>query len=211
MNSFVVELWSRIFYCLGRISLFRAIRWLVPRATERSRFVDVYVLLHLLLSVCVLLGLSVSALRQWLEFAVYYGAFRIFEVFVYQVDVLLFDEYRQKKAGKSYALHGYRRLVVLLLNNYMEMLVWFACWYRIRAHWFANKDCWCDLDTMAGSLYFSIVTMTTLGYGDVHPTQPCGVLVTGAQVLIGVFMAVVMVARFVAYLPRPKTLDKYER
>jgi len=37
-------------------------------------------------------------------------------------------------------------------------------------------------------LYFSVVTITTLGYGDAYPTQPFSILMAGLEALLGVIL-----------------------
>ncbi|TFH48406.1 MAG: hypothetical protein E4G89_06345 [Methanothrix sp.] len=54
------------------------------------------------------------------------GGLRIFELVVYQVNVLLFDEWRARRSGREYSLRGYKWLFVLLLHNYFELVFWFV-------------------------------------------------------------------------------------
>jgi len=56
-----------------------------------------------------------------------------------------------------------------------------------------------DLDLKVVSfLYFSFVTLTTLGYGDIVPLTPDVAVVAYLEVMIGQFYLVVMVARLVS-------------
>jgi len=55
-------------------------------------------------------------------------------------------------------------------------------------------------------LYFSIITLSTVGYGGITPANPYVRLVAGLEGMIGVFYIAVIVARLVAaYDPRRKT------
>jgi voltage-gated potassium channel len=47
-------------------------------------------------------------------------------------------------------------------------------------------------------LYFSFVTMTTLGYGDIVPNSPAARMLAAAQAVLGQFYMAVLLARFVA-------------
>jgi hypothetical protein len=53
--------------------------------------------------------------------------------------------------------------------------------------------------------------MTTLGYGDVVPVNDIGRALVVLQLGVTVFMTLVILGRFVSYLPIPKTLDHTER
>lgn len=52
-------------------------------------------------------------------------------------------------------------------------------------------------------LYFSLVTLTTLGYGDVLPVSPAARLLAGAEAVIGVLYVAVLIGRVVAALSPP--------
>ena len=50
-------------------------------------------------------------------------------------------------------------------------------------------------------VYFSFVTMSTLGYGDIVPRIPLALTLTWTQSVIGQFYLAVLVARLVGVLP----------
>ncbi len=52
--------------------------------------------------------------------------------------------------------------------------------------------------TSADALYFSLVTQTTLGYGDITPVAPLARAMTSVEALLGQVYLVVLVARLVA-------------
>ena len=51
-------------------------------------------------------------------------------------------------------------------------------------------------------VYFSFVTMSTLGYGDIVPRIPLAFTLTWTQSVIGQFYLAVLVARLVGVLPQ---------
>jgi hypothetical protein len=182
---------------------------LIPATKESYRFVDGWVLGNLVLSIALLLMCSAPNLRWWEFIAIGYGLIRVFEVFIYQINVLLFDEYRAKKAGKYYAVRGFRRLSLLLLHNYGEIIFWFALFYR-------NLDGAFDsgkrtLNSFLVSLNFSFVIMTTFGSSTISPKETLGDILTLVQSVIGLFMALLILARFISLIPTPETLDEFEK
>ena len=209
MKSFVVELWSGIFSILRWISPFQVIRTLIPAIRGSHGFVDGWVLGNLQLSIVLLLMCSAPSLHWWEIIAICYGIIRVFEVFIYQINVLLFDEYRARKAGKTYALRGFRRLVILLLHNYAEIIFWFALFYR-NLDW-AFETGKINLNSFSVSLNFSFVTMTTFGYSTIFPKETLGYILTLTQSIIGLFMALLILARFISLIPAPQTMDEFER
>jgi hypothetical protein len=202
MKSFVVDFYSKIFEGLKRISLFY---WLqkLPCLKYNKAIVDLWVLVNLSLSIVCLIVIPTS------YFPLIYGCARLFEVIIVQINLLLFDEYRYKKDKWPYFITSFRRTVLLLIHNYIEIIVWFALIYR-NSHDLFNIKNGC-LNSFWGSLYFSLVTMTTLGTGDITPNTSMGTFIVIIQTLIGIFMALLLLARFVALLPKTKSMDEFEQ
>ncbi len=207
MTSFIVEFWEKVFFLLDKISLFSIIRFFYPRA-KTYNFVDAYVLAHLVLSVFgVVIVVSYPNSNPALVFIVY-GIIRVFEISVYQTNILLFDEYRAVKAGRKYAVRGYRRLVLLLLHNYVEIIFWFAASYIYFAESFVHK--W-GKGTFAGGIYSSFIAMSTFGDFNLTPKDAIGAAILAFQSASGLFMTLLSLARFIGLLPKPKTKDELER
>ena len=59
-----------------------------------------------------------------LVFFMIYAVERCFEILVYQINVLLFAPYRDSKAGKEYKIKSPTRMIVLLLHNVFEFVIW---------------------------------------------------------------------------------------
>ena len=82
---------------------------------------------------------------------------------------------------------SYRRNILMLFFNYMEICLCFAVIYA-SLHLLGNKP-YGVMDYM----YFSIVTSTTIGYGDMHPVSHLGQITVCIQ-------AVMVVAFIVLFL-----------
>lgn len=52
-------------------------------------------------------------------------------------------------------------------------------------------------DTRSEMLYFSLVTLTTLGYGDIHPIAPLARILAGVQSAFGTLYIAVLIGRIV--------------
>lgn len=115
-DSFIVDFSAFVFKMLGKISFFNLVRRLCPKA-RTGRFSEIWALSHVFLSI-----MSVPAVlyinNQYIGFAIAsYALLRVYEVVIYQTNVLLFDEYRAIKAGKECKLHGYRRIMILFWHD----------------------------------------------------------------------------------------------
>jgi hypothetical protein len=203
MKSKVVECYSKIFGMFGLISILKWVE-LIPSLKRNKAFIDTWAVGNFLLSI-----LCLTVIPPYKNIPIIYGCVRIFEIIIVQINLFLFDQFRAATQKRPYFVTSFRRTVLLLIHNYLEIMIWFALFYHTFYYLFdARNIC---LNTVLGSFYFSLVTMTTLGYGDIIPKTQWGTLIVIIQTLIGIFMALLLLARFVAILPKPKSMDKTEQ
>lgn len=208
MSTFIVEFWSNIFNFLAKISLFSLIRKFFPLAIS-TRFVDYWVIAHLILSILAAIVATYVHNPFFGYLLMFYGFQRTFEIVIYQTNVLLFDEYRVIKSGGEYHLEGYRRIVLLLLHNYFEIIFWLACTYTVLSTEFEHK--WLSgTGTVFGGIYSSFITMTTFGDFDLLPKTTLAAAVLLFHATVGLFMTLLSLARFISLIPAPKTRDAIE-
>lgn len=209
MKSFIVEFWSRVFGALRWLSVFELVRHLVP-GLKTHGVIDIWVLSNLgFATISAIIAPCIS--NDWIQaLLISYGLLRIFEVVIYQINVLLFDEYRARKASSTYALRGYRRLVILLLQNYIEIIFWFAAIYVILNMGFEFKTPG-TTNTFFGGFYSSFIIMTTFGEPNIVPKAPWGAILILFQSGIGLFMTLLTLARFISLIPTPESSDEFEK
>jgi hypothetical protein len=204
MDSFIVRLWESIFSALRWVSFFQLVRYFFPRLITYG-FVDLWVIAHLILSF--LATWIVKHFPSVSIFVLIYGFLRVLEIIVYQVNVLLFDEYRALKRGQRYSLRSYRRMLILLFHNFLEIIFWFAASYSALSDEFAIND----NHSVFYMIYASFSVMTGAGNSDVHPISNIGLFVIWFQSIAGLFMTTISLARIISFLPKPKTFDDNEQ
>ena len=205
-KSFIVSFWSRVFEILGKISLFTLVRYVLKKPVT-ERFVDGWVMGHLVGSIAALFGAAVFG-QSWFSYLLAgYGFLRTCEIVIYQANVMLFDEFRANRAGQEYFLDGYRRIVLLLIHNYFEIIFWLACTYTVFAAEYKHKFT-LGVGTMLGGIYSSFITMTTFGEFDLEPQSNAGAAILMFHASVGLFMTLLSLARFIALLPTPKAKNR---
>lgn len=202
--SFIVSFWASIFGVVSHISLFSLVRMIFPRTRHNYAFVDAWVLGNLGLCVASFFVVRPPFISSWEAFVLGYGCFRIVEIFVYQLDVLLFGEHRSARAGGTYALWSSRRTVIHVLHNYVEVIVWFATLYHAAVEWFGEPL------SPLGSLRLSFFSMTSFGSSDARPISDLVDSVLLTESAIGLFAALLMIGRFLALLPAPRMISDFE-
>lgn len=205
-RSFIVTLWSQIFSFLGKISLFYVVRFILKKKVAGPAFPEAWTLFHCLLAF-LSLSIAVYQPRSFVLYLVIYGFLRVFEIIIYQINALLFDEYRANSKGHTYTLHGYRRMVVLLLHNYFEIIFWFTSSYVYLQGNFEFASIGAE-KSIISSLYNSFVF--TLGEPSVIAKHGGATYVLFFHLFVGVFMTLLSLARFIALLPGPKSIDPVE-
>lgn len=214
-KTFFVEFWSWIFDKLNKITLFYLILLLFPnlRSKEFDRKVGKYTLIEIW--VIVFTSLSVLCLYFSKSFNVtepekiflFFGGWRVYEIVIYQINNVFFDRYRTIKKGKKYSLRGYLRIVLLSIQNFIEIIIWFAFFYRNIPGAFTGR-----INSFINSLYFSFYTMTTFGHSSIILNSDLtGKILTFFQSIIGLFMTLVVLSAFISLLPKPETLEESEQ
>lgn len=173
-----------------------------PPFVFSSLFSEIWVLSNILFSIigCILVAnISCDILSCVFLF---YAVFRTFEIFVYQINVLLFDPI---KCGISkYRIKSATRTVILLVCNIIEYILWFSVVYI-----FLYKTKNPDYDTMRLVLE-STTTLANITSPEDFSVYEKGIdvaLVVHVESVIGIFMNIICLARFISLLPPVKTID----
>ena len=205
MDSFIIRWWGTVLNALRWISPFHLVRTMFPQTTKTYGFVDVWVIANLFAAVCAWLFISPDTAPRvaWLVFG--YGALRVFEIVTYNLCVLFLHPI----SNKTFAFRSFRRSVILVLHNYCEVFFWFAAAYHHFAGHFGDKAG--IVGSIDGSLYFSIITMATVGYGDITPQDALTRWMVIAHVCVSLFLTIIVIASFVSLLPTPLSLDPREK
>jgi len=93
--------------------------------------------------------------------------------------------------------------ITLSLRSYIELIINFSTLYLLLP---ASKEVWGNgqvPDTVAESIYFSGVTITTLGYGDISPAHWFPQLLTVYEVFCGFILLIVCFAIYAGRLKKP--------
>lgn len=125
---------------------------------------------------------------------IYYLVSRINEIsYAFFMDAL--DKLKDKESSKS-ALTGYDR-IKLIFKSYVELIINFALLFEMTplVYW-KNGSCPTGpLDT----LYFSVITITTTGYGDISPVNAWLKLLCMYEVFSGIIMLVICFSIYGSY------------
>ena len=209
MESFIVQMWGYVFKKVSHFSSPINLFFFFFPTLRTWGAIDLWVLSNSGFAILSLFLISYVSHSIIIVLLLGYSVVRIIEVVSYQAMVVFFDPLRSPRATKDYAVRGHRRLVLLGLHNYLEITIWFAniyCFFR--SSFGPHPEI---LATPYGAWYYSLVTMTTLGYGDVTPTTDFARIIVSLHLLVTIFITIILLARFVSNLPVPRSLDEAEQ
>ncbi|MEC4723413.1 potassium channel family protein [Noviherbaspirillum sp. CPCC 100848] len=113
---------------------------------------------------------------------------RAFEI----LKAFLDDAVDKLNHGPSASALGYGDRLVLAFRSYLELLVGFGVFYYILPAWlFKYGESTTQFTNIIQAIYFSGVTITTVGYGDISPTHWFTQFLIVFQVFCGLTLALV--------------------
>lgn len=202
-DPFLVNLWTIILQVLERISVFDVIRrYIAPKQTSGNyRFVDYWLVLHTFLAVIYVVIAGIEQVPSWIKYTLLvYSCLRMFEILVYQLNVILVHPYNTK----NYSLNSYRRMTIALLHNFFEIIFWFAGTF-ITLQFITNAS-------VPLAVYTSFTHMVTYSMDlDESKWSMMAIFILQFQAVIGVFMTVLSLARFISLFPQPASMDPLEQ
>lgn len=158
-------------------------------------FTDLYLISWWAFELCIYLN-SKRGLPLLLLIVITY---RILELTQVYANLLVF--FRLRRGSGPHKMYSPARRVLIAFACYVELAVLFGLLY-----WQFRANLHGAIFTPADAFYFSVATMTTVGYGDVFALGWLRLLVAG-QVLLGLFFAIGLLGRFVSLLPASDSED----
>lgn len=207
-DSFIIDFWCCIFGFLKKISIFQLVRWISKK--KGARFVESWVLGNLIAAILstVLVYYLGTSKRIVLYFILIYGALRVFEIIIYQLNVLLFDQYRNMKKNIDYELKSVLRTVLLLIQNYIEVIFWYASIMLALLHIGGNILDVSWLEYIRSNI-LCVVVFDQSSVLDLVGDKYSGIAnIIFLEIISGVIMTLLSLARFIGIMPEVKIREK---
>ena len=139
---------------------------------------DCYVLLKVLFPIMIVIN-------HWQvnNFVIYVMVYVVLETILY-IPTLIFASDTFSKP------RSYRRSMLLLFFNYLEIVFAYAVLYTCGNYLNKPFQHWFD------AIYFSIITSSSIGYGDYYPTTTFGKFLVSTQALLFLFFVILFLNFF---------------
>jgi hypothetical protein len=131
-------------------------------------------------------------LPQWISYICIY---LIAETLCYLLGLIFLEPEYKNPA------YSYKRNLILVIINYIEITLGFAVIYF---HGF-TIDAIPELKTSIDAIYFSFISTTTVGYGDMHPITNWSKITCATQSLISFLFVVFFISKFLSNFNKDNT------
>lgn len=167
---------------LGPFALFG-----LHRGNLKIRHLEIYLVLSTLLFTSLILGGFQSVAVGWI--AVFLGAARIFQIIALNSMTLLFGSglLAPEVTGQTRSRWHFVAILFSIIDGLL--IFGFLFWFLNQQYAILNirSDQWID------HFYFSMVTMISVGYGDIVPVTPLGKVLALSEAVFGIFLFVFLV------------------
>ena len=189
--GFIYKGWYKVFSLLEAILPFSLISK-IP--FNIKNFSEKWVLLNSCLSISSLIITHFSPQNFLSKSFIMYGGIRIFEIIIYQVNVLLFHPYKNMviKERKSYNLQNPYRSVILLLHNFLEIV----CWFTSVSLFFSTEK-----HSILCSLMETTIRIFTFSYETISDQFSWFQCIIFTEVLCGIILVAISLAKLLGELP----------
>ena len=171
------------------------IKWVFKDKEKRTQFSEIFVLLRLV----ALIFLVFFPFDSLLFFVIV--VYILIGVFNYPLYIIFVEVY-----GEDWSPRSLNRSLMLLLINYIEILIGFAALYLYTGT--IGDMCRVPISKSLDAIYFSSITITTLGYGDFTPLNGKGRMLVSVEAIAGMIFTVLIIAIFVGLKQRRKSERK---
>ncbi|RED33874.1 hypothetical protein DES34_10239 [Brevibacillus brevis] len=202
--SFLYNFWKVIFQTLQKVTLFDILRTFIPylkNSKYKYVFVELWVVLNVLISfisVIFIHNVTSDNFQLLKLILLVYGIYRVFEINITQLNLMLFSD----GIGE---VRSYKRTIILLLHNYVEIVLWFTLSYLYFSSEFKNVD----TKSFVEIIYISLVTMASF-QSALMPGTSMGYYLVSFQTVTGLLLTLISLARFIPLLANPKSIDRDE-
>ncbi|WP_214785443.1 hypothetical protein [Exiguobacterium sp. s183] len=204
--TFIYGLWKLIFLSLQKITLFDLIRRIFPSSrTGKYRFllVEIWVISNVMLSIFSLIYISNNSNGNFQQILsgliIFYGVLRVFEIGITQINILMFSD-------SNHEVRSYKRTIILLLHNYVEIVMWFTCTYLF----FSTEFDLMETKSFSEVIYISFMTMASF-QSSLKPLTSLGYYLIVFQTLTGLMLTLICLAKFIPLLNNPTSINSDEK
>lgn len=164
---------------------------LIKNKGKHSQSSEIIALFQLIMLALLVFSPCDSSIYLWIV------VYLLITVFGYPLYIIFVDAYDEKLI-----LRSPNRSLMLLFINYIAIIMGFAALYIYTDA--IGDTCKVPISKPLDAIYFSSVTITTLGYGDFTPMNKVGKILVSVETIVGLIFVVLVVAIFISWKQRTK-------
>lgn len=179
----MVKIFLKPFNCI--INIFR--KYIFHKTTQKPFQNEQDILVIIIFSfLLIILFIPISQNNYLYKFlAVFFGIWRLIDIFSYQLSIIFPSKGNYAEPANVY------RSILLWIINLMEIITIYAIFYFTTQGIIIEGSKNSQLIKPLEALYFSIITISTTGFGDIIPKKGWGQFWASTEIIVGIFMLIV--------------------
>jgi len=131
--------------------------------------------------------------------------YRLIDGLNYRLCIIFVDRY-----AKDWNVRSINRSLIILMLNYFEIVIGFAILYLTTSS-IGYSESNTIISTPLEGVYFSTITLTTLGYGDLNPINSTGQLLSIIEPIFGFVLIILIVGVIINGIKDVRERNKYDK
>ena len=178
----------------------------LKKETVRMKHAEIYLVVTSLFILTLVAGYNFLPTIEWIGWiALGIGNIRIIQILSLNLLTILFDQSPTHRKPQEARVRWH---MIALGFSFFDVIMVFTLMYQFlndRFHILNDKHL-----SFIDSFYYATMTMTTIGYGDIHPVNDFGKILSTYQAIVAIFFLIFAVSGAISRLHRASHLSHDE-
>lgn len=196
-DPFLLKISYRVFYVVIDVTIVRVLNLFGIKKEDISwKHTEIYLITTTLLFIVLALGMQWEPQIGW--FILVIGNLRILQILSLNLMTILFDfSFSHSSQKKTYEQRARWHFIALGFSFLDTVLIFSMHYYFLSQHFQVLSQ---ESIKFLDCFYYAVMTMTTIGFGDIHPVDSYGKILSIYQAVLAIFFLIFAVSGAISRL-----------